>query len=372
MKNLPLEEYLPYRLLALAVLALFYGIYLVKKGAQKHRGIQTMQIGRVKEGQTHMVEMLMGIASVGIIPAQLLSIVLGWSHLPANARFTGFCVGILGDLIFLISVLCMKDSWRAGIPDSDKTALVTGGIYRFSRNPAFLGFYLQYIGVMLMYCNLLTAGFTVFAITMLHLQILQEERYLTATFGTEYLDYRRRVFRYLGRRKGMKRMLIVNTLPEDDPAAQSAIQALQDNAQEVQVLHTYGMNLHPCIGCNACWLVTPGICSVHDGYEELLKAYLEYDDVFFLAGTSLNFVDHRMKNVIDRTLPLATMYIHIVDGQCRHVPRYDKTLRFGLLYSGSADEVYLNRWMERVMLNLGGESLGAYPISNAGEVLSCI
>ena len=170
----------------------------------------------------------------------------------------------------------------------------------------------------------------------------------------------------------MKRMLIVNTLPEDDPAAQSAIQALQDNAQEVQVLHTYGMNLHPCIGCNACWLVTPGICSVHDGYEELLKAYLEYDDVFFLAGTSLNFVDHRMKNVIDRTLPLATMYIHIVDGQCRHVPRYDKTLRFGLLYSGSADEVYLNRWMGRVMLNLGGESLGAYPISNAGEVLSCI
>ena len=112
MKNLPLEEYLPYRLLALAVLALFYGIYLVKKGAQKRRGIQTMQIGRVKEGQTHMVEMLMGIATVGIIPAQLLSIVLGWSHLPANARFTGFCVGILGDLIFLISVLCMKDSWR--------------------------------------------------------------------------------------------------------------------------------------------------------------------------------------------------------------------------------------------------------------------
>ena len=204
MKNLPLEEYLPYRLLALVVLALFYGIYLVKKGAQKHRGSQTMQIGRVKEGQTHMVEMLMGIATVGIIPAQLLSIVLGWSHLPANARFTGFCVGILGDLIFLISVLCMKDSWRAGIPDSDKTALVTGGIYRFSRNPAFLGFYLQYIGVMLMYCNLLTAGFTVFAITMLHLQILQEERYLTATFGTEYLDYRRRVFRYLGRRKGEK------------------------------------------------------------------------------------------------------------------------------------------------------------------------
>ena len=54
---------------------------------------------------------------------------LGWSHLPVNARFTGFCVGMMGDVIFLLSVLCIKDSWRAGIPDKDKTELVTTGIY---------------------------------------------------------------------------------------------------------------------------------------------------------------------------------------------------------------------------------------------------
>ena len=203
--NLPLEEYIPYRLLALFVLAVFYGFYLVKQWRQKRRGIQTMQIGRGKDTQTHTVETLMGIATVGIIPAQLLSITFGWSHLSANARFTGFCVGMVGDLIFLISVLCMKDSWRAGIPDSGKTELVTDGIYAYSRNPAFLGFDLQYIGVLLMYCNLLTGLFTVFAIVMLHLQILQEERYLTAAFGRAYLDYRHRVFRYLGLRRGKKR-----------------------------------------------------------------------------------------------------------------------------------------------------------------------
>ena len=118
--------------------------------------------------------------------------------------------------------------------------------------------------------------------------------------------------------------------------------------------------------------MTPGVCSLRDGYEELLKAYLEYDVTVFLAGTALNFVDHRMKNVIDRILPLATMYIRIVDGQCRHVPRYEKKLRLGLLYSGTADGAYLNRWMERVALNLGGESLGSYPIAEAKEVLSCI
>ena len=204
MMKLPLEVSLPYRVLALLVLAVFYGIYVVKLGRQKRRGIQTMQVGRGKDAQTHTVETLMGIATVGIIPAQLPSIGFGWSHLPAGARFAGFCVAMLGDLIFLLSVLCMKDSWRAGIPDNDRTELVTGGIYAYSRNPAFLGFDLQYIGVLLMFCNLLTAVFTAFAITMLHLQILQEERYLTSAFGAEYLHYRRRVFRYLGRRKGEK------------------------------------------------------------------------------------------------------------------------------------------------------------------------
>lgn len=204
--NIPWEASISYRLLAVLVLAVFYGIYLVKQWRQKRRGIQTMQIGRGKNPQTQRVETLMGIATVGIIPAQLLSIGFGWSHLPDNARFTGFCVGMVGDLIFFTSVLCMKDSWRAGIPEKDKTELVTDGIYAYSRNPAFLGFDLQYIGVLLMFCNLLTGAFTVFAVTMLHLQILQEERYLTCVFGTKYADYRRQVFRYLGRRKEKSRI----------------------------------------------------------------------------------------------------------------------------------------------------------------------
>lgn len=104
--------------------------------------------------------------------------------MPANARFTGFCIGMLGDMIFLVSVLCMKDSRRAGIPDKDRTTLVTTGIYRYSRNPAFLGFDFMYVGLLLMYFNLSMLVVSAFAIIMLHLQILQEERYLTASYIT--------------------------------------------------------------------------------------------------------------------------------------------------------------------------------------------
>ena len=142
----------------------------------------------------------MSVATLGVPIAQILSIIFGWSYLPAGTRFIGFCVGMLGDIIFLLSVLCMKDNWRAGIPDKDKTELVTIGIYRFSRNPAFLGFDFMYIGVLLMYGNVLTLVFSIFAIVMLHLQILQEERYLMKIFGTPYLEYCGQVFRYLGRK----------------------------------------------------------------------------------------------------------------------------------------------------------------------------
>ena len=86
--KLPLEEQMPYHILALAILIIFYSIYLIKQWMQKRRGIKTMQIGRRKDSNIHTVETLMSIATVGIIPAQLLSILFGWSHLSSNARFT--------------------------------------------------------------------------------------------------------------------------------------------------------------------------------------------------------------------------------------------------------------------------------------------
>ena len=193
---------MPYAALALVVLAVFYGIYFSKMLIQRRHGIKTHQIGSRKEGSVHTVEVLMSIATFGAPAAQLVSVAFGWSLMPAGARFTGFCTGMLGDLIFLVSVICMKDNWRAGIPDKDRTELVTTGIYRYSRNPAFLGFDFMYIGVLLMYFNPLTAAFSLFAVVMLHLQILEEEKFLVSVFGDAYLKYKGSVCRYLGRKKG--------------------------------------------------------------------------------------------------------------------------------------------------------------------------
>ena len=191
-----------FRILALIVLLLFYGIYFTKMLIQKKQGIQTRQIGKRKEKEIHRVETWMSAATLLAPAAQLLSIVLDWSWLPDAARWAGFGVGLLGDLIFGIAVVTMKNSWRAGIPDEDKTELIQDGIYRWSRNPAFLGFDLMYLGVCLLFCNPATILTSLFAAVMLHLQILQEEKFLVSAFGALYEAYKSRVLRYFGRKSG--------------------------------------------------------------------------------------------------------------------------------------------------------------------------
>ena len=185
---------------ALVVIALFYAIYFAKQLAQKKRGIQTRQLGKRKEKQIRTVETLLSFTTLVIVPVQLLSVFFGWNASPNALRLAGCVIGLSGDLVFLVAVITMKDSWRAGIPDEDKTELISNGIYRYSRNPAFLGFDLMYLGILLMYLNLALLAMTLLTAVALHLQILQEEKYLCATFGDAYLAYKARTARYLGRR----------------------------------------------------------------------------------------------------------------------------------------------------------------------------
>lgn len=194
------ENNLPFKLMAIFILAVFYAIYFGKMIIQKKKGITTHQIGKRKEKKLHTVETLMSVATFSVVIIQLLSIFFDWNTMPSGARFTGFCIAGIGDIFFLISVTYMRDSWRAGIPEKDKTKLVTDGIYKFSRNPAFVGFDFMYIGILLMFFNIGTLLFSLFSIMMLHLQILQEEKYMAKTFGEEYLEYKKKVFRYIGRR----------------------------------------------------------------------------------------------------------------------------------------------------------------------------
>lgn len=185
------------QIIAIIVLLVFYGVYYIKKNLQKKQGIETNQIGKGdKARKTLLIEKVMGGCSVIIVIAEIMSMMMVQQDGSSLLSTLGIILMILGDISFVAAVITMRDSWRAGIAEEDKTELVTSGIYRISRNPAFLGFYLVYIGMMLTFINIGLVIITVVTIIAFHMQILQEETFLKSRFGKEYEDYMKRVGRY--------------------------------------------------------------------------------------------------------------------------------------------------------------------------------
>ena len=193
------------KITAIVIMAVFYSAYLGKKIAQRRQGITTNQIGKGdKPRKVLLIENIMGWATFSVITIEIISVILypKMTLIPALKSFpvlqwTGLAIAAIGVAFFIVAMLTMSDSWRAGIPDSDKTVFVQKGIYRISRNPAFVGFDLMYIGLLLAFPNIIHLLFAIFPIVMLHLQIRQEEVFLRNTFGAEYEEYCRKVRRYI-------------------------------------------------------------------------------------------------------------------------------------------------------------------------------
>ena len=191
-----------WRMTAMIILLVFYGVYIGKMILQRKRGIRTDQIAKgEKRNKVFYIELIMKIATYSVVLAEVISILVVRTDSPAAVIIMGALLGIAGDMIFAIAVLTMQDSWRAGIAAEDSRDMITSGIYKISRNPAFLGFDCVYLGILLMFFNWILLFFSVFAAAMLHLQILQEEKYLPSAFGEDYLSYKKHVCRYLGRKE---------------------------------------------------------------------------------------------------------------------------------------------------------------------------
>lgn len=191
-----------FQIYAIVTLCIFYGCYFVKAFRQKREGIKTNQVGKGKTGFVKRVEITMTVAAVLVPVAEIVSILLNTSALPLPFRCLGAVLALIGDGIFVCAVLTMRDSWRVGTSTNEQTTLITDGIYKFSRNPAFLGFDLLYLGMVCMFFNWFLFALSVFAAIMFHLQIVNgEEDYLLVTFGEEYLKYKKKVNRYFGRKR---------------------------------------------------------------------------------------------------------------------------------------------------------------------------
>jgi protein-S-isoprenylcysteine O-methyltransferase Ste14 len=112
----------------------------------------------------------------------------------------GFGKGLMG-LGILTLVLAYGAMARARTtidPRRHTSAIVTGGIYRFSRNPIYLGWFLFMLGGGIANLSLFQVLVPFLMIALLRRAVvLKEEEYLAEVFGDTYLRYKDRVRRWL-------------------------------------------------------------------------------------------------------------------------------------------------------------------------------
>jgi len=102
-----------------------------------------------------------------------------------------------------VLLICAREFARAGrgtpAPYDPPRSLVTSGMYRFTRNPMYVGVVTAIFGQALWFHSRNTTYYGIAMVLAFHVAILiYEEPRLTRVFGQQYLDYKKSVPRWVG------------------------------------------------------------------------------------------------------------------------------------------------------------------------------
>ena len=119
---------------------------------------------------------------------------------PVIAHFAGGTIAFVGLALAVRGVIDFRGARTTVDPRHPERSarIVTDGVYRWTRNPMYLGFVLLLLGLAVSQQS--TFGLLVTAVSASFLQRFQiapEERWLSKQFGAEYDAYRKRVGRWL-------------------------------------------------------------------------------------------------------------------------------------------------------------------------------
>jgi protein-S-isoprenylcysteine O-methyltransferase Ste14 len=121
----------------------------------------------------------------------------------AAAAAAGALVALAGLGLLVWALLSWRDLF-VGHAVAEGQELVTAGAYGFVRHPVYLGALLIWAGLSLTFLSAITAAITVgFVIPTYLLYIRSEEAMMLASFGEEYVRYRRAVPKLFPRPRGL-------------------------------------------------------------------------------------------------------------------------------------------------------------------------
>lgn len=115
----------------------------------------------------------------------------------APFKVAGAMLSLAGLVIYGLALRAMGASWRIGIDRDRPGALITSGIFAWSRNPIYVSLDLLAIGAFLIQGRLIFLLFAIAFLGVFHVQIRREERFLSEAYREGYHEYCARVPRYV-------------------------------------------------------------------------------------------------------------------------------------------------------------------------------
>ena len=143
------------------------------------------------------VALLTEAAVAAVAPRRLPDLVRLTPALAAVLRVTGSVLVLGATALMLAAQLDLGASWRVGIDQGARPGLVTGGLYRWSRNPIFVAMLAALVGFTLLLPNWISLALLVGAGLGIRRHVRDEETYLARTYGEDYFRYAERVGRFV-------------------------------------------------------------------------------------------------------------------------------------------------------------------------------
>lgn len=144
---------------------------------------------------------LFRIAFAGVALWPPMTAFMHWGSAAAGApdvlRAAGLLACFAGAAIALVAQIGMGRSWRIGTAAGALGPIVDSGLFAWSRNPAFVGQALLFVGAAVATSDIVVALCALCCIVAIAIQVPIEERALLATFGEPYRAYMQRVRRWL-------------------------------------------------------------------------------------------------------------------------------------------------------------------------------
>ena len=122
-----------------------------------------------------------------------------WTEGPNVALgLTGVFIAGIGAMVAFAAQMSMGSSWRVGVVVGETGDLVSGGLYRFSRNPTFVGQAALLAGVAMAVPSLPTLLALILFLWSARTQVISEEAALRMAIGPDYERYCKSVPRWIG------------------------------------------------------------------------------------------------------------------------------------------------------------------------------